>query len=139
VALWKKGLGFAWFGFSEHTADMLTLATLISIAVLFGFRLWDHGARSISRGYDYGVLALLFFVFLSGFFSSHPSLTPIPYTLVALLHILSAEAVMLMMPFTRLAHAALFAAASVSSEIGWKFVPDAGEKVTAALGKEGRV
>jgi nitrate reductase gamma subunit len=139
VALWKKGVGFSWFGFSKAMADPLTLVTLIAIAVLFGFRLWDRNARFISRGFDYGVLVMLFFVFLSGFFASHPSLTPIPYTMVALLHILSAEAILLLIPFTKLAHVALYSVVRVSSEIGWKFVPDAGEKVKAALGKEGRV
>lgn len=139
VALWRKGVGFAWPGFSKSVADPLTFITLAALAVLLFVRALDRNSRFISRAFDYGVLAFLFVVFLTGFFSSHPSISPIPYNIALLGHILCAEAVLVMIPFTKLAHVALFPVIRVSSEIGWKFAPDAGEKVTAALGKEGKV
>jgi nitrate reductase gamma subunit len=139
VALWKHAVGFGWFGFSRPVADVLTVASLVSLVLLFGIRLWDPVSRALSKSFDYIVLLLLFVTFLGGFFSSHPASAPIPYNMVLLIHILTAELVLIMIPFTKLAHAALFATIRVSSEIGWKFIPGAGEKVKAALGKEGRV
>jgi len=139
VALWKKGVGFAWPGFPKSVADPLTIVTMVSLAVLVFVRVWDRNSRFISRGFDYAVPALLFVVFLTGFFSTHPAFSPVPYNVALLAHILGAEAILVMIPFTKLAHVALFPVIRVSSEIGWKFVPDAGEKVTAALGKEGKV
>jgi len=139
VALWHKGAGFSWWGFTKSVADPLTAITLISLAVLLFVRVSDRNSRFISRTFDYGVLVFLFVVFLTGFFSSHPSLSPIPYNIALLGHILCAEATLVMIPFTKLAHVALFPVIRVSSEIGWKFIPDAGEKVEAALGREGRV
>ncbi|MEW5946169.1 MAG: hypothetical protein AB1742_08230 [bacterium] len=139
VGLWKKALGVSWYAFSTAVADPLTILALASIGILFGIRLWDRKARFLSGAFDYGVLALLFAVFLTGFFSSHPWLSPIPYNVALLLHFLGAEAVIVMIPFTKLSHAALYATIRFSSETGWKFVPDAGEKVAAALGKEGGV
>ena len=43
---------------------------------------------------------------------------------------------LLVAPFTKLVHIALMPATQYVSEVGWHFVPDAGEKVAKALGKE---
>lgn len=139
TVLWKKAVGFGWPGFSKTVADPLTLLTLAGIAVLFGIRIWDKKARFLSGAFDYGVLVLMFGVFLTGFFGSHPELSPFPVDTALLIHILGADAILVMIPFTKLSHAALYPTIRFSADIGWKFIPDAGEKVTAALGKEGRV
>jgi hypothetical protein len=52
-------------------------------------------------------------------------------------HVLSAELLLILIPFTKLAHAALFPFTRASWEMGWHFVPGAGERVRIALGKEG--
>lgn len=139
IGIWHQVIGLSWPGFSRAAADPLTILTLISLTVLLGIRIRSMNVRFLSNAFDYGALILLFVVFFTGYFSSHPTWSPIPHNLVLLIHILSAEAVIMMLPFTKLAHVALYATTRLSSETGWSFVPDAGERVTAALGKEGQV
>jgi hypothetical protein len=68
---------------------------------------------------------------------AHPATNPLPFPATSLVHLLSAELLLVLLPFTKLAHALLFPFTQVSWELGWHFVPGAGERVRAALGKEG--
>ena len=139
IGLWEKSVGISWVGFSKTVADPLTLITIAAIIILFAMRVIDRNSRFMSDAFDYLILALLFIPFASGFFASHPHICPLPYNLMMLIHILSAEVIFVLLPFTKLAHVALYMTIRVSSDIAWRFVPDAGEKVAAALGREGRV
>jgi hypothetical protein len=42
-----------------------------------------------------------------------------------------------MVPFTKLAHMILLPFSQLAVEMGWRFVPGAGEKVKKTLGREG--
>ena len=54
-----------------------------------------------------------------------------------LVHTLSGNLMLLLMPFTKLAHAVLFPFERVSSEVFWRFPAGAGDRVADALhGKE---
>jgi hypothetical protein len=53
-----------------------------------------------------------------------------------LVHLLSAELLLVLIPFTKLAHVALFPLTRLSWELGWHLVPGAGERVRISLGKE---
>jgi nitrate reductase gamma subunit len=74
---------------------------------------------------------------LSGFLVAHPRWSPIDPRLVYLLHLLSAELLLVLVPFTKLVHMVLFWTNRTTAEIGWRFAPGAGERIRMTLHKEG--
>ena len=69
-------------------------------------------------------------------FRQHPGLNPFAFELTLLLHFLSGSVLLALIPFTKLVHVVFFPATQLISEVGWRFKPDAGERVAEALGKE---
>jgi nitrate reductase gamma subunit len=64
---------------------------------------------------------------------------PLPWQEMMLIHVLSAEALFLIVPFTKLAHIVLFPFDRLS-QVHWQLRPGAGEQVATALyGDEARV
>ncbi len=55
-----------------------------------------------------------------------------------LTHMLSGEALLLAVPFSKLQHIVLFWTTQASTELGWRFTPGAGERVRVSLGKQGQ-
>ena len=137
VQLIQKGLGLRWPAMPAGLADTLTLVTLAALTVLFLLRLADRSARTLSRFQDWLLLVLCGLPFLSGYLVAHPSANPLPFSLTYLIHLLSAELLLILIPFSKLAHITLFPLTRLSWELGWHFVPGAGERVRTALGKEG--
>jgi nitrate reductase gamma subunit len=54
-----------------------------------------------------------------------------------LVHMLGAELIFLLLPFTKLAHAVLMPFGQWITARAWKFSPEAGEEIRVTLGKEG--
>jgi nitrate reductase gamma subunit len=139
VALWKGLLGVSLPALSEGTADLLTLLTIVCVIVLFAYRLTTPRARALSRVSDFVILALVTAPFLTGFLAAHPTVNPLPWSWMMLVHILSAEGLLIAVPFTKLAHVVLFPFDRLS-ELHWQLRPGAGDQVAAALfGEEARV
>jgi nitrate reductase gamma subunit len=137
VALVRRGLGIGWPTFPPVVTDALTLGALAALAALALLRLADRASRVLSGFQDWFLLGLCGLVFLSGYATAHPATNPLPFPLTYLVHLLGAELLLVLLPFTKLAHAVLFPFTQVSWELGWHFVPGAGERVRLALGKEG--
>ena len=68
----------------------------------------------------------------------HPTWNPFSYELALLVHIMSANVLLILIPLTKLSHMVLLPATQLVSELGWHFPPDAGRKVAVDLGKEGQ-
>jgi len=137
IELVRKGVGLAWPALVPAVADVLTWTTLAALFVLILLRLVSRASRVLSGFQDWFLLVLCVVPFLTGYLVAHPAGNPIPFTLTYLVHVLSAELLLILIPFTKLAHAALFPFTRASWEMGWHFVPGAGERVRIALGKEG--
>ncbi|MDD5563202.1 MAG: hypothetical protein PHQ91_05780 [Thermoanaerobaculaceae bacterium] len=137
VALIEQGIGIGWPTLPAAAADALTLAALAGLGVLLLYRLLERAARFLSGPQDYLLLALCITAFLTGYLVAHPEASPLPFTVIYLGHLLSAELILVLIPFSKLAHALLFASTRIVWELGWHFVPGGGEKVRAALGKAG--
>ncbi len=137
VQLIRKGIGAGWPTLPAAAADGLTLITLAALFALLLLRLADRAARFLSGFQDWFLLALGLLLLLSGYAVAHPAGNPLPYSVTYLLHLLSAELLLILIPFTKLAHVFLFPFTRLSWELGWHFVPGAGERVRIALGKEG--
>jgi len=139
VALWSGFLGVSLPALAEGAADLLTVLTIVCVLVLVAYRLMTPRARALTRASDYGVLGLVLVPFLSGFLAAHPTVNPLPWSWMMLLHILSAELLLLAIPFTKLAHVVLFPFDRLS-EVHWQLRPGAGDRVAAALyGEEAHV
>ncbi|MBU0755421.1 MAG: hypothetical protein KJ645_09795, partial [Planctomycetes bacterium] len=69
----------------------------------------------------------------------HPGVNPFPWEATMLTHLLSAEILFVLVPFTKLAHVVLFFFDRISA-VHWQLRPGAGDKVAEALfGDEARV
>jgi hypothetical protein len=77
---------------------------------------------------------LLSIPFASGYASANLTLAPGTYQAVTLIHLLSANTVMLLLPFTKIAHCVLQPLSQLVTAVSWKFVPEAGDRVAATLG-----
>jgi len=136
VVLIERAIGLSWPTLPNLLVDLLTLSAITGIVIMFVLRLSTPEGRALSHGQDLWILVIVGLPFVTGFLAMHPALNPIPYEFTLLLHILTADLALLVAPFTKLVHIALMPATQYVSEVGWHFVPDAGEKVAKALGKE---
>jgi len=136
ILLWKRGLGMGWPRLTQYPADGLTLLTIIAgIGLIIG-RVANAFSRQISRFQDFALPPLLLVPFISGFLALHPLLSPLPYSLAMLIHVMSGDLILILIPFTKLAHCVLLPTTQLVSEVGWHFPADSGENVAMALHKE---
>jgi len=136
VALWRRGLGISWPTLGQSLADGLTLLTIAMIIALLIGRLSNRTARALTRGQDIVLLILISLPFISGFLASHPLINPFGYHATMLVHVLSANLIMCLVPFTKLCHSVIIPLTQIVAEVGWHFPPKAGKHVRASLGKE---
>lgn len=139
IVLWEGLLGVSLPSIGRAAADTLSLITLVCLLVLLGLRMFSRRHRGVSRPIDYGLLICVIVPFATGFLASHPAYNPFRWDVVMLIHLLSAELLFILIPFTKLAHVVMFAFDRIS-EIHWQLRPGAGDKVAQALfGDEARV
>jgi nitrate reductase gamma subunit len=136
VALWQRGIGISWPTISQSLADGLTLLTLTMIIALLIGRISNPTARALSRGQDFVLLILIALPFASGFLASHPALNPFNYHGTMLVHVMSANLIMCLIPFTKLCHGVIIPLTQIVAEVGWHFPPNTGKQVRLSLGKE---
>ena len=136
VVLWQRGLGVSWPTLPATLADILTLTTIAGAITHVVLRLAHREARHLSRFQDYAVLVLILVPFASGFLFMHPGLNPFPHRTIFLVHVLSADLVLIFTPFTKLCHCVLFPFTQLVSEVAWRFTPRGGEEVAVLLGKK---
>lgn len=125
LALFAPGHAVMWdylFGVNvpslpEHLADGLTLAAILCLFFFIFRRLRNPAVRYVTSAPDWSMLALVTLVFVSALFAKLQIGPTLPVTLV---HVLSGEAVLIALPFTRLSHAFLipFTRAYMGSEFG---------------------
>ena len=139
IALWERLLGLNLPAIGRGLADVLTLCTLGGLLVLLAFRIFDPQRRAASDAIDYWLLVLLMIPFGTGYLALHPEFNPFPWTSVMLVHLLSAELLFVMTPFTKLAHVVLYVFDRISS-VHWELRPGSGDRVAHALfGENARV
>lgn len=139
IVLWEAFLGINLPRLGQTAADTLTLFTIACLFLLFGYRLFIARVRAMSQPIDYLLLVVIIIPFVTGFLASHPGVNPFSWQLMMLVHLLSAEVLFVLIPFTKLAHVVLFVFDRISA-VHWQLRPGAGEKVAEALfGNEARV
>lgn len=139
IALWEKLLQCRLPAIDPGAADILALTTIGCLVTLLGYRTFKRRIRAMSRPMDYALLTMVLLPFVSGYLASHPTVNPMRWEAMMLIHLLSAEALFVAIPFTKLAHIVLYFFDRISA-VHWQLRPGAGDKVAEALfGKEARV
>jgi len=139
VRMWEAFLGVSLPALGRNASDLMTLTTLGCIVVLLSYRVVIRRSRELSRPSDYVLLVMILLPFLSGYLAGHPGVNPLPWQTMMLIHVLSADVLMFIVPFTKLAHMVLFPFDRMSV-VHWQLRPGAGDRVAEALyGKEARV
>ena len=139
IILWEGFLDVNLPQIGYGLADYLTLFTIVCLVILMGFRIFSARLRSMSKKTDYILLVMIIIPFTSGYLTMHPNINPFPWNATMLTHILSAELLFVIIPFTKLAHVVLFFFDRISA-IHWQLRPGAGDRVAEMLyGKEAKV
>ena len=100
--LWYESWGLSWWSLPEKVADMMTLLVIVTSVIFFMRRIFAPEVRFVTSSNDLLILAISFFPFLTGFLAYHSLL--LPYKAMLIVHILFGEAMLIAIPFTRLAH-----------------------------------
>jgi len=135
VAIWRESLGIGWWTLPPAVADWLTVVTVLALAALVLMRLLHEASRRLSRLQDWLLPLLCAVPCITGFLVAHPRLCPFDAQLMYLFHLLSAELLLILVPFSKLVHIVLFGVSQTSTELGWRFPPGSGAAVRATLGK----
>jgi nitrate reductase gamma subunit len=139
IALWERVLGVDLPQIGFVLADTLTLAAVACGLVLLGNRIMARRARSLSRASDYMVLILVTMTMATGYMAAHAAANPLPWSVMMLIHMLSAEALFVVVPFSKLSHVVLFPFERLSQAY-WRLQPGAGEEIARALwGEEAHI
>ena len=136
VHLWERGIGIAWPVLPPLAADVLTIVTIVAAVALFVGRVSSPLSRTLSRAQDYAWPWLLMAPLVSGFLASHPTWCPVGYQVMLLIHVLSAELIFVLIPFSKITHCVLIPFSHLVSDLGGRFPATAGRDVAKALGKE---
>jgi len=132
IALWERFLGIELPALSEGVADLLTMLALACGLCLLAYRVLVPRSRSLSNTSDYLLLVMVLLPFTTGYLAAHPGLNPLPWTAMMLIHMLSAEALFVVIPFSKLAHVVLFPFDRLS-QVHWQLQPGSGQRVATAL------
>ncbi len=135
VAIWRESLGIGWWTLPPALADWLTLATIVAAMGLLVGRAWNRASRELSHLQDWLLPILCAVPCATGFLTAHPAWSPFDAQLVYLFHLLSAELLLILVPFSKLVHMVLFWVSQTSTELGWRFPPGSGEHVRTTLGR----
>ena len=123
IILWEESrLGWSWSAIPDGLADWMTLL-LFAIAIFFLLRrIFSADIRLLSTFSDYFILVVTALPFMTGFFLAHGPLDSIGFLgdNMDVIHMLSGELMLILIPFTKLSHFILFffSRASTGVEFG---------------------
>lgn len=102
IELIRSLTGLSWAALPTPLIDLVTVITMIALIVVLVHRLMDPVKRFLSGFGDYLAWTVTFLPLLTGYMAYHHLL--LDYTLLLALHILSAELLLVVFPFTKLTH-----------------------------------
>jgi nitrate reductase gamma subunit len=137
IELWRGVLGFGWPALPKLWADWLTVGTILAGVGLIVARLSSETSRYLSRAQDFLWPPVILLPFLTGYACANWNLAPTVYQASMLVHILSAELIFVLLPFTKIAHCVLMPFSQVVSNLAWKFPPETDDDICATLNKRG--
>jgi len=136
IKLWREGVGLSWPALPNGVATTLTWIVIATSVAVVVQRLAARDSRALGRFQDYAIPLFIAVPFLTGFLVMHPGWNPFGRDPMLLVHVLSADLLIFMVPLTKLSHMILMPFTQLVSEFAWHFPPDAGSRVAVTLGKE---
>ena len=138
IRLWRRGIGLGWPALPASLSDWLTLLSIATGVLLLIARAWYPASRGMSRPQDWLLPPLIVLAFLSGYLVAHPGSNPFSLNLVTLVHVGVCDLLLILTPFTKIAHCVMLPYSQYVNEMCWKLVPGVGQEVLKTLGKEGQ-
>ena len=105
VILWKESWDISWWFLSDSTADMMTLVVMGGCVFFLVRRIVQPDVKFLTTPSDFVLLAIVVAPFITGFWTYHQW---VGYRVVGILHMLSGEIMLAVIPFTRLSHMLFF-------------------------------
>jgi nitrate reductase gamma subunit len=105
IVLWYESWKIQWWSLPDGLADLMTLWVILACIYFFFRRRRLPEVKQVSRPSDYALLGLIMLTFLSGFCANHQWG---PYRAVLILHVLSSEMLLVILPFSKLGHMLFF-------------------------------
>ena len=131
-------LGLSWPSIPRPYVDWLALLAFTGLSVLLGYRIYSRQSRDVSGFADYLILVLLLLTVGVGYLAGQ-SWNVVPYDVTMVIHIAAGSTILVLVPFTKVAHCVLFPLVRMSSEIGWHLTREGGRDVVRTLnGPRGR-
>lgn len=117
AVLWDYAFGLRIWALPEVVADVLTVLALAACAFFAWRRLTEQTVRFVTRPMDWLALGLAVAPLVTGILAKYVMAENLVF---ATLHVLSGEALLVALPFTRLSHAvfSVFTRAYIGSEFG---------------------
>lgn len=103
--MWDEAFGLSLWSIPDAAADVMTIILIASAGFLIIRRIRRAEVRILTSPWDYTLLILTTAPFISGLFAYHQWG---PYETLLILHILSAQVLLILIPFTKLSHMILF-------------------------------
>ena len=103
--LWDEAWGVSIWSLPDSLTDAMTVILLVSIVFLVVRRVVRTEVRILTEAWDYVLLGVTALPFLTGFLAYHQFA---PYKLMMIMHILTGEILLVLIPFTKLGHMVLF-------------------------------
>lgn len=103
--LWDEAWGISLWSLPDALSDGMTVILFVSIIFLVFRRIVRSEVRILTETWDYVLLGLTTLPFATGFLAYHQVGS---YELLMILHLLTAEILLILIPFTKLAHMILF-------------------------------
>ena len=134
ILLWRNSVGFGWPAIPQGWANWLTRLAIFTGVGLFLGRVLDPPARKLSRPQDFLWPLLIVTPFVTGYVASNAVIGPRTYQEMMLVHVYAGDLIMLLIPFTKIAHCVLMPLSQLVTSIAWKFPAGAGDRVVETLG-----
>ncbi|MBK9127736.1 MAG: hypothetical protein IPM13_08030 [Phycisphaerales bacterium] len=120
VYLWERALGVSWPALPGAIADVLSIVALVSGAAVFLGRIYSPVLRKLEPTWSFFTPPLLLLPFLTGILTRHPTWSPLDYHFVLLIHVLSAAAVLALLPFARLLSSLQVRLTTILPQAAWQ-------------------
>jgi len=106
IVLWYESWEIQWWSLPDLLADLMALWVILACIYYLLRRLVIREVKQVTRPMDFGLLVIILLTFLTGFLAYHQWG---PYRSVLILHIISSETLLVVLPFSKLGHMLFFA------------------------------
>ena len=103
--MWDEAFGFSLWSIPDTAADVMTFILIATAIFLVIRRIRRAEVRILTSAWDYTLLILTTLPFITGLFAFHQWG---PYETFLILHLITAQALLILIPFTKLSHMILF-------------------------------